>query len=308
MARKRLVAVVNPVSGADRSAVERIQAFLDAHRDTFDSELRQTQNAGDATRFAQEAAQSGADFVIASGGDGTVMEVADGLRGTSVPLVICPTGTANVMAVELGVPLEIEAALALTTDPAARPRTIDMATVDGRQFILRASIGLEAAMTAGAARGEKSKHGRLAYFSAALRALRRVVPVRYTITLDDQQVVTRSGISCIICNSASIGVPGLYLFEGCEVDDGQLDVVVIGHANLITGVKVLASIILEKLKFIQRRPRPVEHWPGKKITVESRGRQYVAYDGEVFKKAKRITAQVIPQAVNVLVPGGNTVT
>jgi diacylglycerol kinase family enzyme len=34
----------------------------------------------------------------------------------------------------------------------------------------------------------------------------------------------------------------------------------------------------------------------------------VAYDGEVFKKAKRITAQVIPQAVNVLVPGGNTVT
>jgi YegS/Rv2252/BmrU family lipid kinase len=301
MTTKRLVAIVNPVSGADRSAVERIQAFLDS-QDVFESEMRQTQEAGDATRFAQEAAQSGVDVVIASGGDGTVMEVADGLRGTSVPLAICPTGTANVMAVELGVPLEIEQALALITDPAARPRTIDMGTVDGRQFILRTSIGFEAAMTAGTARGEKSKHGRMAYFNAALRALRRVVPVRYKITLDDQRAFTRYGISCIVCNSASIGVPGLYLFEGCEVDDGLLDVVVIGQANLLTGLKLLASIILEKLKFIEKRPKPVESWKAKKITVESRARQHIAYDGELFKKAKRFTAQAIPQTVNVIVP------
>src|SRR5690349_24968683 len=65
---------------------------------------RVTWEAGDATRFAQEATRAGATAVIAVGGDGTVNEVVNGLVGTQTPLGVIPVGTANDFARQMGIP------------------------------------------------------------------------------------------------------------------------------------------------------------------------------------------------------------
>src|SRR5262245_52939987 len=109
---KRLCVIANPVSGTNRSALDTIKTVLQDLSDV-EIEICLTEKSGDARRFAQNAAREAVDLVIACGGDGTVMEVAAGLQGSDVPMAILPCGTANVMAVELGVPLGLNEALAL---------------------------------------------------------------------------------------------------------------------------------------------------------------------------------------------------
>ena len=70
-----------------------------------------------------------------------MMEVADGLRGTGVPLAIFPGGTGNAMAGELGIPVDLAAAVALVASGAYDTRTIDMAMAGDQSFILRIGIG-----------------------------------------------------------------------------------------------------------------------------------------------------------------------
>src|SRR4051812_10713273 len=86
----RNLIVLNPVAGqADTDRVLRLLAGAFAvRRSRFD--VVETRGAGDAVRFAREAAEQGYRSVVAVGGDGTVGEVITGLAGTGVPLGIIP--------------------------------------------------------------------------------------------------------------------------------------------------------------------------------------------------------------------------
>jgi len=297
---KRLRIVLNPVSGIVRDKRETIEKILSEHPD-LEVEICETKKAGDAKRFAQEAAKSGFDAVAACGGDGTVMEVADGLRGTDTPLAIIPGGTANVMSVELGIPADTAQAIGLLFREQLQTRKIDIAEMDSQTFLLRAGIGYEAEISTTAARGDKAKLGRRAYFQAAFRRLKTLRRVRYKLTLDDRVVVAH-GITCMICNSANIGLPNVQLGAATSVSDGMLDIFIIPSASFGSVVRVVASLFHSLLPFLKRAPAPIQHWQAKKVTVETNHRQVVAYDGEYFKKALRTTSQIFPAEINVIVP------
>lgn len=295
----RVCIIVNPVSGVNRSALEQIQAFVASHPE-LTVEFRSTERAGDATRFAREAVASGVDVVAAYGGDGTMMETAEGLRSSDVPLLILPGGTANVMAVELGIGFALDQALALLTAPERPTRVVDMGSVDNETFLLRVGIGYEAEATAATARGDKLKAGRIAYFRNALRKIRRLRPTRYVITVDGVAHVQR-GITCMICNSSNIGIPNLRLVNASNVSDGMLDVIVIDSIRPGSILRVLLSILVSAAP-TGANPRLIAHWQGREITVATKSRQLVARDGEVMKRAKRISARVQPGALRVIVP------
>lgn len=291
--------IANPVSGVNRTALEQIQAYMAAHPE-LDVTFRTTEAGGDAMRFAQEAARAGVDIVAAYGGDGTMMEVADGLRGTGVPMLILPGGTANVMAVELGIALNLDQSLALLNDPARTVRIVDMGRIDNEPFLLRVGMGYEAEATAATARSDKSKAGRVAYWKNALRKLRGLRPVKYKITIDGKLHI-HGGITCLICNSSNIGVPGLKLVTETDVSDGLLDVIVIDSMQPGSILRVLINIIVGALP-VKATPKLIAHWQGREITVETNHRQLVARDGEKMKRAKRVSARVVPGALHVIVP------
>ena len=82
-------------------------------------EVVETWHAGHAASLAREAAQQTIDQAVAAGGDGTVVGIASGLDGSDVPLGIIPPGTANVLAHELSLPIDVAAPACCL--PAAAP-------------------------------------------------------------------------------------------------------------------------------------------------------------------------------------------
>ena len=76
---------------------------------------------------ARAALDAGVDLVLVAGGDGTVRVVASELAGTGVSMALLPSGTGNLLARNLSVPLDTDAALRLALT--GRPRRIDVVTV-----------------------------------------------------------------------------------------------------------------------------------------------------------------------------------
>ena len=112
MTTRKAILISNPKTGRYASrqppAIEEICSQLTSAG--LEVELIATQGPGDATRIAADAVRAGVTDVIVSGGDGTINEALQSLVGTPVRLGILPRGTANVLAGELGLPLDYRAA------------------------------------------------------------------------------------------------------------------------------------------------------------------------------------------------------
>jgi diacylglycerol kinase (ATP) len=257
-----------------------------------------THKAGDAERLAKEAVENGADLVGVHGGDGSVMEVASALRGTSTPMAIFPGGTANVMSVELGIPTDIEASIDFIAKGNYTTRLIDMGRVNDRLFLLRIGIGLEADMMKSADQDIKNRFGMLAYAFSAINEMRNLTPTLYRIWVDGE-LHESEGISCMIANSGNVAIGGLTLSKKIDIGDGALDVVVFRSADLGSMITVSAAVMSPNAEATDS-PQ-LEHYQGREIVVEADPPQTISIDGEVIEPVT-LTATILPGAVNVVVP------
>lgn len=289
---KKVHIVINPAAGQD-------EPILNVLNDIFtpagiDWEISLTKKSGDATRFAAEAAASGVDLVAAYGGDGTQMEVANGVLGTGVPQAILPGGTGNAMAHELGISLKLwEAAESILTSP--KRRAIDLAKIGDQVFMLRAYVGLSTEDAA--SRDEKDKYGQLAYIQAAINFLRYVPETHYKVTVDGE-VIEGEALICFILNAGSIGgVMGISLpsIGTVDIGDGLLDLYVI--------TKGLQPIWAVSEHFFDYKGADtgVYHWRAKEISIESDPVQDVWIDGELGGMTP-FTVSAMPQALEIVVP------
>ena len=143
---RRVAAIYNPTSGGGgyKRDIPRIVESLRALGLTVDE--RPTEAPMRAVELARDAVQQGFDIICAIGGDGTVNEVVNGVAGSDVPLAIVPTGTVNVLALELGIPLDPPDACRLVAD--GELSWIDLGQAGERYFSLMAGVGMDAAVVA----------------------------------------------------------------------------------------------------------------------------------------------------------------
>jgi len=191
--------VINPAAGKDEPIMNVLNDVF--HPAGVDWDISITHKSGDGTRLAAEAAASGVDLVAAYGGDGTQMEIANGLLGTGVPQAILPGGTGNAMAHDLGISLNLrEAAELIVTSP--KRCAVDLAKKGDTVFMLRAYAGFSA--DEAASREEKDKYGQLAYVQAGLKFIKEVPAAHYKATVDGE-VIEGEALICFILNAGSIG-------------------------------------------------------------------------------------------------------
>lgn len=130
-----------------------------------------TDAAGHATELAREAVEQGADLVLVLGGDGTINEAANGLAYSGVPLGVLPAGTANVLAMELGLGSHLAPAIErlskCQTHRIAMGR-LTVASAPPRYFLCMAGAGLDAKVVSQIDPWLKDRVGKLAYWAAGL--------------------------------------------------------------------------------------------------------------------------------------------
>jgi diacylglycerol kinase (ATP) len=289
---KRIHVIVNPASGQDEPILNVLNDVF--HPAGVEWDISITHASGDAARQAREAAAAGVDLVAGYGGDGTQMEVANGLLGSGVPQAILPGGTGNAMAHELKVPINLrQAAELIVTSP--KRRAVDLARIGDRVFMLRAYAGLSAQDAA--SREKKDRYGQLAYIQASLKFLTHITPTHYRATVDGETIEGKALI-CFILNAGSIGgVLGISLPQvgDVNVSDGYLDLYAVTK-----GIQPLRAVS-HHLFHIGETQAGVYHWRGKEITLESDPPQDVWIDGEIDGQTP-FTTTAVPQALEIVVP------
>ena len=214
----RVAAFVNPNAGS--AAVEAIRKALDGCFAGGGTrlEIDEIREGDDLGAMVRERLAKGVDLVIAAGGDGTVSAVADALAGSGTPLGILPMGTANVLARELEIPLDVEAAARLLVDGHSLA-TIDALRVGERHYLTQVGVGLDALMIRDTTAERKRRFGKLAYVLSAARHLVGFQPRRFTIEVDGRTVHTRAS-QVVVANVGTLGQPPFRWGQDIRPDDG----------------------------------------------------------------------------------------
>lgn len=221
----RIVLIVRPAAPPEatealRVAVGRLRA------EGHDVEVRATFESGDGERFAREAAAGGAELVIAAGGDGTLNEVVNGVAAaaTRPRLAVVPLGTANDFANGLGIPAQVEGALAIAVG--GRPLDVDLAVVNERYFVNVSTGGFGAEATEQAPAESKRSLGALAYLVTGARQFVDLSPVAGTVGADGRTLLNGEFLLFAVGNARRTG-GGSLLTPRAELNDGLLDVLVV---------------------------------------------------------------------------------
>ncbi|HZK60040.1 MAG TPA: diacylglycerol kinase family protein [Cryobacterium sp.] len=203
----------------------------------------------EATRRALDR---GASMVIVAGGDGTVRAAAESLRGSGVSLAIVPSGTGNLLARNLGLPLTSpDAAAAIAFTGVDRPVDLGIASIttdDGETvdhvFLVMAGLGLDAEMIVKTRPALKKQVGWLAYVDAGVRVIPRAEQfhIRYSLGGGAEHQARISTILVVNCGM----LPGnLQFLPDARLDDGILDIAVMRPTGVLGWLKIWRRVTWE---------------------------------------------------------------
>jgi diacylglycerol kinase (ATP) len=289
---QRVHVIINPAAGHDEPILNVLNDIF--HPAGVEWDVSITHKSGDATRLAKEAVAKGVDLVAGYGGDGTQMEVANGLLGSGIPQAILPGGTGNAMAHDLNIPIKLKEAAELIVSSPKR-RRVDLGKIGEGVFMLRLYTGVSAKDAA--SREEKNKLGQLAYIQSIFKFFTHMSETHYRAKVDGE-VIEVDAMICFILNAGSIGgVLGISLptVGDVNVSDGYLDLYAVTK-----GIKPLRAVSRHLFK-IGDSQAGIYHWQGKEITLEADIPQDMWIDGEADGQTP-FTTTVIPQALEVVVP------
>jgi len=290
--------IYNPTAGklqrAGESAVEKLKQVLESGGGKVTA--APTGGPKDARRLARHAVESGADLVLVAGGDGTINEALNGLVHSNVPMAALPLGTANVLAVELGMAGSPEKAAAAI--PELAPERISVGRLrsaeEDRYFLMMAGVGVDAHVVAHVDPELKKRLGKLAYWIGGFTSLGRKFP-EFEVAVDG-----RTFRSCftLAARVRNYGGDLEIAKTACLLDDYFEVVVFEGeysfrYMKYFTGV--LANLLdrMEGVHICKAKRVEFRLLPGEEV--------FVQVDGE-FAGRLPATVELVPSALTLLVP------
>jgi diacylglycerol kinase (ATP) len=247
-----------------------------------------------APKQVKRLLKDGVDLLVVWGGDGMVQRCVDALAGTDVVLAVVPAGTANLFATNLGIPQDIEQAVA--TALRGDRRKLDAGRFNGEHFAVMAGAGFDAAMIRDADGTLKERLGRAAYVVTGSKNL-RAKPFKATIAVDGVPWYAGDA-TCILVGNVGRLFGGVDVFEDASPDDGRLEIGVV-HADGITDwVRTLARTAAGHA---ERSPL-VQSTSAKSMKVKLNRKVLYELDGGDREKVKKFAVKVRPSAVTLCVP------
>ena len=243
----------------------------------------------------RRALDEGAELIVAWGGDGMVQRCVDVLAGSEVALAIIPAGTANLFATNLGIPSDIEGAVAVGLHGARR--RVDLGRFNGERFAVMAGAGFDAAMIRDAGDGGlKERLGRVAYVWTGSENLRSK-PFRADIEVDGASWY-KGKASCILFGNVGKLVGGVEAFEDARPDDGRLELGIVTAEGLLEWGRMIARAAVGP---VDKSPL-AQTTKARSVKVKLNRKVLYELDGGDRTKVKAFKVKVEPGAVTVCVP------
>lgn len=239
---------------------------------------RYTFEAGDGARLAREAAETGAELIIAAGGDGTVHEVVNGAAGTGWrgPLGVVPLGTANDFAGSLGIPESLPEAFEVAERGATR--AVDLPRVNDQYFVNVSTGGFGATATEDTPEEAKRFLGPLAYLITGVQTFSELRPFPARFTTPDGEIFHGDVMLYAVGNGPRTG-GGTPLTPGAEFDDGELDVVIVPGMTRLD----FMGLVPRLRSGAHVEDADVVHLRTDRLVVESEEQMSVNADGEALE-------------------------
>jgi YegS/Rv2252/BmrU family lipid kinase len=244
--------------------------------------------------LAKEAVARGAELIFLWGGDGTIQRCVDVIAGDAVTLAILPAGTANLLAMNLGIPSDLE--IAVNVGLNGDQRRLDVGVVNGNRFNVLAGVGFDALAMRNADDNMKQRFGRLAYVWTGTEAT-QMQSRRITIKVDKQPWFDGEA-TCVLLGQMGSVAGGMVVFPDAQPDDGLLEIGVVTADNAREWLRVLARIVVGQ---VERSPL-TQLTRGRRVDIQLSRPTIYELDGGVRKATKRLRATIEPGAIEVRVP------
>jgi diacylglycerol kinase (ATP) len=193
-----------------------------------------------APKFAKKAIAQGAEILFVWGGDGTVQRCVDAVVGEDVDLAILPAGTANLLATNLGIPIDLHKALDIGLH--GMRRRLDVGVMNGNHFAVMAGVGFDAIMMQNAEGKMKDRFGRLAYVWTGARATS--TDARKARVYVDNKLWFKGKTTCVLLGQMSTLGRGVVAFPDSKPDDGLLDIGVVTAKNTREWLRVAGRLAI----------------------------------------------------------------
>jgi diacylglycerol kinase (ATP) len=249
--------------------------------------------------MTETAVEAKVDLVIGAGGDGTIRVICAGLAGTGIPFGLIPAGTGNLLARNIGIPLDESAALDVAFDGVDKPIDLVSLAVDGGRpdyFAVMAGIGIDAVIMESTNPDLKKAVGSAAYFVAAARNANHPA-LHTTIRVDDNQPLRRKAHIIVVGNVGFLQA-NIPLLPDAKPDDGLLDVLVASPRTARDWVRITTQVLSRRKKSDSQLDRIT----GRKVTITVEERDHYQLDGDTVGEANELVAEVHPGALLLRVP------
>lgn len=319
--KKRAALIYNPVK-VDPDALRARTAELSAEAGWAEPLFYETTVDDLGDDVTRAALDEKVDAVLVAGGDGTVRAVAEALTSSGVPLTIIPSGTGNLLARNLNLPLSDSDVMIRSTFEGdvlsidtgiARIRRAG-GEIEEHGFSVMAGIGLDAAMIQNTRDDLKKQVGWVAYVDGAARSLVSAKPFRVMYQLDGHRLHSARVQSVLFANCGALQ-GGVALIPDASIADGSLDVAVLQPSGVLGWLGVWRSIVwdnsvLRKFRagrrvLERRKDTSVRYLRGTGIELAAAPAQPIELDGDEFGEATRVYTRIVAGGLVVALPKGH---
>ena len=231
--------VYNPVSG-HAAFKNRLDDVIESfqRRGIFLSVYRTC--ADDNSAFVECVKSSGAEGVIAAGGDGTLHAVINWLKKNSIelPVGVIGSGTSNDFAAYLH--LDDEKLFDAVAEGRTRP--VDLGSVNGAEYFINVtSAGVFTSIAHEVDSRLKNFLGKSAYYLRGLGELKNFKPITFDITADDKKFSVEAFLFLVLNSPSVAGFKNIS--SAAQIDDGLLDLLALKKCS-VSSLVTLAKKIL----------------------------------------------------------------
>jgi len=288
---KNIAFIINPISGTlnKRKLPKQIEKELDHTR--WMENIVYTEYAGHATELAHQYATMGFDAVVAVGGDGTVHEVADGLKGTKTALGIIPTGSGNGLARHLGMSLRVNRAIEQINH--SESVAADFGLVNDVPFFCTCGVGFDALIADQFA--SAGSRGMKTYMQNILKDLFTYQPETYIIRGEGIEMNPQAFL--VTFANANQWGNDAFIAPKASIQDGKMDIAILSKFPLIAAPSLAFSLFTKNIDkdAYMNTVQTKEVW----VTREKAGPLHV--DGEPMQMPQELHIRIVEDGLQILV-------